>query len=233
MNEQHSYKARLFALLLLSAFIAIVYFFTFLISNQKYTLSASNTYIAPIEKVEATTQKHALVPITEKDNSDQVNINATSDTYTSKYMYMLSIPKIDVYAGVQAMGIEPDGKMAVPNNYTEVGWYKYGTVPGERGSAVMGAHVDDGSTTSGVFKNLHTLKMGDSVYVIRQSDQKELHFKVILTKIYDRNEKNTKDVWRSAEGSHLNLITCFGKWLAGENTYEKRIVVFTELVSEE
>jgi hypothetical protein len=55
----------------------------------------------------------------------------------------LVIPDIKVNASVRAMGLD-EGRMAVPNNFTDIGWYKLGSKPGEQGSAVMGAHVDNG-----------------------------------------------------------------------------------------
>src|SRR4051812_35058669 len=82
-----------------------------------------------------------------------------------QYQYTLSIPAIKVNAGVLGMGITSTGRMAVPNNYTEVGWYNLGAKPGEVGSTVMGAHVDNGGKINGVFKNLKYLKVGNTILV--------------------------------------------------------------------
>lgn len=143
----------------------------------------------------------------------------------------LIIPAIKVSAPVKAMGL--DGKkMAVPDNYTEVGWYKYGTEPGEKGSAVMGAHVDDGGRTAGVFKKLKKLDIGDDVYTV-DSDGNKLHFKVTAKKVLPYRTKITDDVFLKNDTARLNLITCYGTFLPKENTYDRRLIIFTELVERE
>lgn len=167
--------------------------------------------------------------LTNKQHIEQRETVLTLAQNAAMYPYTLEIPSLGVHAGVRAMGVEKDGRMAVPNNYIEVGWYSLGTQPGKEGSAVMGAHVDNGSSINGIFKNLHTLQSGDSVYVTNAAGER-MHFKVTHRKVYDRNEQVTGEVWRSSDGAHLNLITCHGAWISSENTYEKRIVIFTELV---
>jgi LPXTG-site transpeptidase (sortase) family protein len=145
------------------------------------------------------------------------------------YQYALTIPKLKINVGVLAMGIDAqDGRMAVPDNYTEVGWYKLGTKPGQVGSAVMGAHVDDGGNTKGVFKNLKSLKVGDSIYVTEPSGN-ILHYKVSARKVYNYKTPVTTEVFSQKDKARLNLITCHGKWLPKENTYDSRLVVFAEL----
>jgi sortase A len=147
------------------------------------------------------------------------------------YPQTLIIPRMNVAAPVIAMGLE-EGRMAVPNNYTEVGWYKYGTIPGNVGSAVMGAHVDDGGRTNGLFKNLKILTIGDDIYVTDTNGNK-LHFRVTERKVYDRKTQVTDYVFARNDKARLNLITCHGTFLPRENTYNQRLVIFAELVSKE
>ena len=56
----------------------------------------------------------------------------------------LLIPKIKVNATIQHVSITKKGAMAVPTNYTDVGWYRLCTIPGHTGSAVIDGHVDNG-----------------------------------------------------------------------------------------
>lgn len=145
----------------------------------------------------------------------------------------LVIPSAGVNAPVKGMGLELDGKMAVPDNYKEIGWYKLGTKPGQMGSAVMGAHVDNGGftpTIPGVFKNIHKMKIGDEIYYFDEAG-KQLTFKVTEVKIYDKNIPDTTEIFGRNDKARLNLITCFGTWLPKEKTYDKRIIIFAELVS--
>jgi LPXTG-site transpeptidase (sortase) family protein len=141
------------------------------------------------------------------------------------------IPAINVAAPVWAMGLD-EGRMAVPNNFTHVGWYKLGAQPGEKGSAVMGAHVDNGGTIKGVFKNLKRLQVGDDIYVT-DANNHALHFKITERKIYPYRTQITDYVFQRNDTARLNLITCYGNFLKKENTYDKRLVIFAELVTQE
>jgi LPXTG-site transpeptidase (sortase) family protein len=144
------------------------------------------------------------------------------------YAYKLKIPKIGVSANVIGMGTTSDGKMAVPNNFTEVGWYEPGVAPGETGSAVFGAHVDNGGRVNGVFKNLKKLAVGDKILIADQAG-KMLTFTVAGKKIYSYDEKNTEEIFGATDKARLNLITCYGRFMPSLNTYDQRLVIFAEL----
>lgn len=143
----------------------------------------------------------------------------------------LSIPKLNITAKIQRLGIDKNGNMAAPNNFTDVSWYKYGTVPGLIGSAVIAGHEDNALSLDGVFKHLDQLKVGDDVYVVSASGQK-LHFRVTDKKIYPYNLSGPEleKIFTAADKSRLNLITCAGVWLKSAKTNDKRLVVYTELV---
>src|SRR3989338_5726817 len=49
----------------------------------------------------------------------------------------LRVPKLDIDAHIQEVGINTQGNMAAPTNFVDAGWYKHGTVPGFVGSAVI------------------------------------------------------------------------------------------------
>lgn len=161
--------------------------------------------------------------------SERIPISTKAVVVKGKmYPYKLVIPAIKVNVGVLGMGIADDGRMAVPNNYTEVGWYNLGSRPGEVGSTVMGAHVDNGGSINGVFKNLKKLKTGDVIYVT-DGDGDQYTYKVTAKKIYNYKTQVTDEVFGQDDKGRLNLITCYGTWLPQENTYNKRLVVFAEL----
>jgi len=142
----------------------------------------------------------------------------------------LIIPSIGVNANVQDVGIAASGNMAVPNNFTDVAWYKYGPVPGALGSAVMDGHVDNGLSLAGVFKHLSDVKVGDDVYVENQSGQR-LHFKVTDIELYPYKSVPTDQIFNPKDTERLNLITCDGSWVQGQRTYDHRLVVYTTLMS--
>ena len=152
---------------------------------------------------------------------------APSTSFPSRFM----IPKIDVDAHVQHVGIKADGSMANPNNFTDVGWYKYGVIPGQVGSAAIAGHVDNGLRLPGVFKRLNELEIGDDVYV-EQKDGSRIHFKVVDIKSFPYESAPKELIFGQFDRARLNLITCEGEWIKDKKTYADRLVVFTRLVAE-
>lgn len=140
----------------------------------------------------------------------------------------LLIPSLNIDAAVQEVGVTARGNMGVPSNYTDVGWYRWGPAPGAKGSAVIDGHVDNGFGLSGVFKKLSELQKGDSVYVTTR-EQVTLHFVVTGIERYPYESAPTELVFSRQDKARLNLITCEGRWVAADKTYNQRLVVYTEL----
>lgn len=140
----------------------------------------------------------------------------------------LKIPSLGIDAKVQQTGVNSKGNMGVPTNYTDVAWYKDGTVPGQRGSAVVDGHVDNGLALAGVFKHLSELKKGDDVYVITKTGR-SLHFVVEEVVLYPYKNVPLERLFMRADNARLNLVTCDGAWVKSEKTYDQRLVVYTVL----
>lgn len=140
----------------------------------------------------------------------------------------LNIPKINVDAVIEYVGLTPNGEMDVPKGPAEVVWFELGQRPGENGSAVIAGHY--GPWKSGarsVFENLTELRKGDKVYV--EDDKGEtISFVVREIRRYDP-EADASGVFSSNDGkAHLNLITCDGVWDNVSKSYPERLVVFTD-----
>jgi LPXTG-site transpeptidase (sortase) family protein len=143
----------------------------------------------------------------------------------------LVIPSIGVAAQVQTVGLADGGEMGVPDNFTDVGWYQYGPRPGMAGSAVIAGHLNGKGVPEAVFFDLGGLDIGDRVNIIAQ-DGSTLTFEVVQMRTYT-HDAPTEEVFVSTDGkARLNLITCAGDWMQNEKLYDKRTVVFTELVSQ-
>lgn len=141
----------------------------------------------------------------------------------------LRIPALGIDTAVQQVGVKADGHMANPNNFTDVGWYKYGTVPGFAGSAVMAGHVDNGLKLAGVFKRLNELPVGAEVVVTTVGGETRT-FVVTEVTSYKTAEVPIERLFTAADGEYLNLVTCDGAWVAGEKTYDRRLVVYARLI---
>ncbi len=138
----------------------------------------------------------------------------------------LQIPKIKVDATIVYLGLTTAGDMAVPPNAEDVGWYKYGPLPGNKGSAVIDGHVVGSRGQSAVFIDLKKLQKGDSLLVI--DDQgRTASFVVRETRPYGQNQY-PGEVFNASDGAHLNLITCSGDWDTTQHRYLERLVVFAD-----
>ncbi|OHA48408.1 MAG: hypothetical protein A2806_03005 [Candidatus Terrybacteria bacterium RIFCSPHIGHO2_01_FULL_48_17] len=139
----------------------------------------------------------------------------------------LKIPKINVDAAVEYVGLTPDGAMDVPKSQDDVAWYEPGTRPGEKGSAVIAGHYGWKGGEPSVFDSLYTLRKGDKLTI--EDDKGEIiTFVVRESRRYDPNV-DASDVFGSSDGkAHLNLVTCEGEWDEVSQSYSKRLVVFTD-----
>lgn len=140
----------------------------------------------------------------------------------------LKIPKINVDAVIDPMGLEPNGDMQAPSGPKTTGWYKFGPNPGNVGSAAIAGHQGRWQTgEDSVFDDLHKLGKGDEVHVEDEHGQIAT-FLVSETRTYGQNNP-APDVFESHDQkAHLNLITCSGDWDKAQKTYLNRLVVFTD-----
>lgn len=139
----------------------------------------------------------------------------------------LSIPRLGIYAPIEAVGILDNNAMAVPINIGDVGWYEHGPRPGDMGSSVLAGHVNWINGEDAVFTSLHFIEIGDTVQVNNSVGSTDT-FIVRNVKDYPENS-DASDVFSSSDGSSwLNLITCDGAWDAVLKTHRLRLVVFTE-----
>lgn len=140
----------------------------------------------------------------------------------------LVIPALQIDANIQYVGIANSGNMMPPSNFTDVGWYKYGAVPGQLGSAVMDGHVDNGLALPGVFKRLQEIAVGDDIYVQTRGGQ-QLRFVVQDIEVYPYKSVPTDLLFERKDTARLNLITCAGAWVQSGRTYDRRVVVYATL----
>lgn len=124
------------------------------------------------------------------------------------------------------MGTTASGEMEVPTTIVDVGWYKYGALPGNTGTAVMAGHIDGPKGQPAIFANISKLQAGDTLSVV-DSAGRATSFVVTGSKVYEQNEK-PQEVFNSSSGAHLNLITCAGDWDSSSRHFLERLVIFTD-----
>jgi len=136
----------------------------------------------------------------------------------------LEIPAIGVKAPVEEVGLTSDGAMDVPKQWDDVGWYRYGPLPGDPGNSAIAGHLDS-TTAPAVFWRLGALKPGDKI-MVRLSDSKTITFVVTEKDSYAFDKAPIDRIFGPASSSNLNLITCGGSWDAFTKNYSNRIVIY-------
>lgn len=140
----------------------------------------------------------------------------------------LIIPKIGVDTKISPVGVTAYGTLDVPKSLFSVGWYKGGVKPGEVGSAVIDGHEVDAYGFGVIFKNLHLLNVGDSVFVSTKDGQ-VFEFEVKNIEKYNYTEAPIEKIFSDNSAKNLNLITCSGNFISDLNTKDERLVVYTTL----
>ena len=144
------------------------------------------------------------------------------------YPLRLKIPAIKVDSAIESVGLTADAAMDVPVDTNNVAWFNLGVIPGEEGSAVIAGHFDNKSGQAAVFYNLEKLNKGDQLFI--EDNQGQLaSFEVKEKRLYD-STASTPEVFYSNSGKHLNLITCAGSWDNSQESYNKRLIIFTDRI---
>lgn len=187
-------------------------------------ITAATVYAA-LKRV-ATTSSRVAVTAAPMNNANVPAV--TMQKAPSGLPTRLSIPSIGVDAVIAPAGLTTDGTMDIQKDPDQVGWYKFGTRPGDEGSAVIAGHSGWTGKHGSVFNNLSALKPGDEMSVV---DQKGIvaTFTVREAKQYDPNA-DAEFIFMSYDGkAHLNLITCEGAWVNATQSFTHRLVVFADL----
>jgi Sortase domain len=151
----------------------------------------------------------------------------------------LLIPRIGLNAGILALGPAPNGAMQAPQRggphdpiWSEVYWWKVGTIPGQIGNAVIAGHVDRPDGSPSTFTYLDNLRVGDSIEV-QTAGRQTLLFRVTEKATPSANVRRSNDptmgrIFGPALEPHLNLITCWGQW--NGKGFNQRLVIYSTLV---
>ncbi|WP_323741476.1 class F sortase [Pseudoclavibacter sp. VKM Ac-2867] len=140
----------------------------------------------------------------------------------------VSIPAIGVEDTLIDLGIAADGKMEVPVDFDEIGWFTGGGKPGGRGPTVIAAHVD-GLAGPAAFFRLDELAAGDVVSV-SDVEGGVTSYQVTEVVTVEKAEFPTARVFGAVPGDELRLITCGGYFDRDVGHYDKNVVVFATAV---
>nr|WP_316312496.1 class F sortase [Clavibacter michiganensis] len=140
----------------------------------------------------------------------------------------VAIPAIDLDQPLIDLGIAADGRMEVPVDFDDVGWFTGGGRPGGRGPTVIAAHVDS-RVGPAAFGRLAELGVGDEVSV-QDVDGGSTRYVVTEVADFPKADFPTARVFGAQATDQLRLITCGGIFDRSVGHYEDNRVVFAEPV---
>lgn len=141
----------------------------------------------------------------------------------------IRIPALSVDAPVTGLALDADGRLEPPppGDANLAGWYRAGTAPGERGTAVLAGHVDNDRGPA-VFYRLGALHRGDRVAVVRD-DRSTAWFAVDAVVVHPKDDFPDRQVYGAAGTAQVRLITCGGDF-SRQTGYDANVVVYAHLV---
>lgn len=135
----------------------------------------------------------------------------------------LVVPRLRLDTRLIGLRKDAAGRLAVPPDPQQAGWYSQGPAPGDRGPAVITGHVDS-YRGPGVFFELRTMKTGDAIGV-RRADGTRVDYTVTKVATYPKRKFPTAEVYGGSTPG-LRLITCGGTFDRRARSYLSNIVVY-------
>lgn len=138
--------------------------------------------------------------------------------------------RLGIEASIEQVGITPEGDMASPVAWENVGWYKEGPRPSEPGNAVIDGHLDSYTDTA-VFWRVKEAVPGDIFEVTDDTGATHRFSVTEIKKMLPGDAEAERETFiASDDGAHLNLVTCSGTWDDTLKMYNERLVVFADLI---
>lgn len=134
----------------------------------------------------------------------------------------LAIDALGVTAPVVPSGVTRAGNAEIPRDGDVVGWYEFGSAPGDpRGSAVLIGHRDTQAEGAGALFDLDTISRGDIISV--RSGMATLTYRVVALRSIDK-EGLPDSLFRRGGPHQLVVITCGGAYIPEAGGYQENIV---------
>lgn len=139
-------------------------------------------------------------------------------------------PDVQLSAVLEEIGLEESGALGTPKNWQSAGWYTKSALPGEEGNIIVDGHYDTNTGAPAAFWELKNLELNDRVVLVDELGR-NFTYKITNLVYVDVKDSNRLEILKESDGPTLTLVTCGGVWLAGEGTYNKRLILKAELIS--
>ncbi|MFI7100233.1 class F sortase [Streptomyces sp. NPDC050161] len=141
----------------------------------------------------------------------------------------VTVPAAGIDAPLTALRLDAHGTLQAPpvRPGNLAGWYRGGTAPGARGTALIAGHVDTDEGPA-AFHDLGSLKKRSTVEV-RRADGRTAVFSVDAVEVYRGDDFPDAKVYGPSRRAELRLITCGGGFDGQRHAYRGNVVVFAHL----
>ncbi|MFC6285042.1 class F sortase [Nocardioides sp. GCM10027113] len=133
------------------------------------------------------------------------------------------VPSVGLDSRVRPVGVGKGRQMSLPADPSVLGWYRYGSGPGERGSVVMAGHVDSERFGIGPLARLAEIRAGDLIQVTLANGRTRT-YRVDSIQRFDR-QALPAGVFSRTGPERLRLVTCTGAFLPEAGGYQQNLVV--------
>ena len=117
--------------------------------------------------------------------------------------------------------------MEIPEDISQVGWYRFGATPGTGvGSSVIVGHRDGRNFGIGAFYSLESLEVGDPIVVANEVGGL-ITYQVTGVESIKKSKLPFRELFREDGAETLTLISCIGYYEPGVG-YEANIIVSAE-----
>ena len=137
----------------------------------------------------------------------------------------LVIGDLGVDATVKGVGVQQDGAMVIPAAPTSVGWYRYGSAPGDpEGNTVIAGHVATREDGPGALAALRGAKPGMRV-TVTTADGTKHRYEVVGRELVVKKALPVDEIFARQGKPLLVLITCGGEYLPELRSHRDNVVV--------
>ena len=174
---------------------------------------------------EETSPPRSVEPATPIVDSPAPKSDAKTEAVETFIPNRLKIPAIDVNAKIEVVGKDAKGRMDVPKQTDQVGWYRYGAKANQTGNVILAGHLDDTNGLA-VFYDLAKVKRGQRIEVSAKTGE-QVSYVVTNVKSYPVDQAPVGSIFGATLAQRLTLITCVGTFTQSKG-YDQRLVVTAE-----
>ena len=147
------------------------------------------------------------------------------DTTGAPVPARLVIGDLGVDATVTGVGVQEDGAMVIPAAPTSVGWYRYGSAPGDpEGNTVIAGHVATREDGPGALAPLRGAEPGMRV-TVTTADGTRHRYQVVGRELVVKKALPVDEIFAREGKPLLVLITCGGEYLPELRSHRDNVVV--------